>query len=99
MPDNFTPLSHEELRELWIESKPDPYDTVIEEGNRKRVRHLVLSAIWWEAMDERIGHALDFALAPAAHQKCKLCHRGGIREWFLAKLTEIGIELKEGDDA
>lgn len=86
MPNNFTPLSHEQLKILWdmTEHLPRFID----------VRRIILSAIWWETMEGRANHIVDWEVAPAAHQKCKLCRRGP-RDWFLTRLAEVGIDWRE----
>ena len=42
---DFIPLSHEELRELWILGRDMPQSFT--------VRRLILSAVWWES--QKIG--------------------------------------------
>lgn len=83
---SFTPLSHEELRELWLLVNPAYSDQPgTESYERKR---LVLSAIWWEAIEDGSRHKYI----------CKDCSLSNDNAyWFRAKLAEIGISL-EGED-
>ena len=69
---NFTPLSHEELGELWDRI---PNELSYEQP---RLRRLILTAIWWEAMWYFTGSSIH-------DDKQK-------QDWFLAKLREIGID-------
>ena len=84
MPTNFTPFTHEELRELWALSR-DMLQSFT-------VRRLILSAVWWEAMLDGYKHRHNCT-------GCAVCVMDD-EYWFLAKLREIGIELegvKDGD--
>ena len=85
MPNDFTPLSHEELRELWEQMRPNPADRRAVEMWKAGCAKLILSAVWWETLWYFTGSSLH-----DDEQK---------RAWFLAKLAEIGIELEGVKDA
>ena len=77
MPNNFPPLSPEELRELWNDARSFQGEPSSERYWKKKVCRLILSAIWWEAMaDDPISEEL-----PEVRQRL-----------FLTKLREVGID-------
>ena len=86
MPNDFTPLTHEELRELW---KLYACDT--EFIASVRARKLILSAVWWEAMENK-AHRCSFG--EATHERSELCCLPPVQARFLAKLREIGIDWR-----
>ena len=88
MPNNFTPLTHEELRELW-----ELYACHTEFISSVRARKLILSAVWWEAMENRRAWQ---SANPQYRKQDQLLWNNA--DWFLAKLAEIGIELEEVKD-
>ena len=89
---NFTPLSHEELRELWNISTTSYREAPFWKDH---VRRAILSAIWWMAMEEARLHIPMFCgVFTATNVPCDLCRRSD-RDWFYAKLREVGIDWRE----
>ena len=86
MPDNFTPLSHKELRELWKDANTFVGEPSSQQYWKRKFCDLVLSAIWWES--QKIGKLVFGSIYPLKTAQ----------ERFLAKLAEIGIKMKKGED-
>lgn len=95
MPNDFTPLSHEQLRAIWdlAEHLPQFVD----------VRRLILTAIWWEAMTLRDCHnasticrySYDVNLEPEATTRNCQHSRWIDYDWFKILLREVGIDWRE----
>ena len=86
---NFTPLSHEELRELWKHGTGD------NSKNYPYVANLVLSAIWWMAMADGLADELSHAHPTVSSaSQCPACG-STVLERFSAKLREVGIDWRE----
>ena len=93
MPNDFTPLSHQELRELWNSHKACiGCDDICK---------AILSAIWWEAMEEQAEfyqyHHKDRSYCRECSVKRDDRHGRLNHDWFLAKLAEIGIDWREDE--
>ena len=79
MPNDFTPLTHEELRELW-----DAHNHYRDKDSSNCYRcRLILTAIWWESMAASFTDEWSFT------------HSDKVARNFLAKLREVGIEWRE----
>ena len=103
---NFTPLSREELRELWNAGYPHLAQT---DAWVEKAMRLILSAIWWEAMNDKIewqyhlgrcAYDADWVLLADGRLMRNVCqaserHGWSAQDWFLAKLREIEIDWRE----
>ena len=108
MPNDFTPLTHEELRELWKQAEifgsdyNENYAPSRSHELKQEARRLILSAVWWAAMEER---ATFYARHHQDRSYCRECsalerddrHERSHEDWFLAKLAEIGIDWREDE--
>ena len=74
---DFTPLSDAKLKELWEQFGC----TIAHMEPSRRIRDLILTAVWWKAQAMAQGARFEFA----AYSRTDV-------DWFYETLKRIGIE-------